>query len=363
MTLLDCLSEVKDPRRLQGQRYSSVALLLIIIMGILRAKYGYREIGRFCEHNEPVLVKKLGFKNNKAPSHVSIRSFILAADFASIQHAFHKWARRYVPIEEGEWISVDGKSIRSTVSDAHDQYQSFVSLVSLFSSKREQVLHVEKLENKKASEAKTVEDLLEVLDLRGAILTLDALHCKKTLGKIVASGNHYLVKVKGNQSRLKAALEETVARSSPIGYHREEATSRGRLEVRETYLYDREGGLDQGWESIATIAFVHRHVLSKSREHQTQSIYITDVRSTDARYIAQGIRSHWHIENKLHHVKDVVMWEDKACTKNKSAAANLALFRDFAFNILKAQNKSIKYASELFANYNVKELLSILSRT
>ena len=179
MSLINCLQEVKDPRRLQGQRYSNISMLLLIIMGILRGHYGYREIGRFCEINKSCLISKFVFKNNKVPSYVSIRAFILSVDFSSIQAAFHKWTSNYVQIQAGEWISIDGKSIRSTVSDYSNEYQNFVSLVSLFCSKREQVLHVEKLENKKANEGQIVEDLLEILDLKDVIFTLDALHCKK----------------------------------------------------------------------------------------------------------------------------------------------------------------------------------------
>lgn len=179
MNLVECLSRIKDPRRLQGQRYGKVALLLIIIMAMLRNKYGYREIGRFCQLNKAVLLKTFGFKNGKVPSHVSIRAFIMETDFVSAQACFHKWARDYVPIEEGEWINVDGKSICSTVSDYSSEYQNFVSLVSLFSRKREQIIHVEKLENKKGNESDTVEALLETLGLKGVILTMDALHCKK----------------------------------------------------------------------------------------------------------------------------------------------------------------------------------------
>jgi len=179
MSLIECLQQVEDPRRLQGQRYKSVAMLLIIIMGILRGNYAYREIARFCTLNKPILIAKFGFKNGLVPSHVSIRAFILGTDFGSIQKAFHKWTRSYVKIKSGEWISIDGKSIRSTVSDYSNEYQNFVSLVSLFLSKREQVLHVQKLENKKGNEAQIVENLLEILDLKDVIFTLDALHCKK----------------------------------------------------------------------------------------------------------------------------------------------------------------------------------------
>jgi len=134
---------------------------------------------------------------------------------------------------------------------------------------------------------------------------------KKTLQKIVEKGNHYLIKVKGNQPKLKLAIEETVISSDPIAYHREKEISRGRCEIRETYLYAREDNLDKGWESINLIVYLRREFISK----------------------------------------------------NKTAAANLAMFRNFAYNILKEKNKSIKQATEIFANYNVKKLLYILLRT
>jgi predicted transposase YbfD/YdcC len=149
----------------------------------------------------------------------------------------------------------------------------------------------------------------------------------------------------------------------PVGYHREEAVSKGRMEIRETYLYIRESNLADGWDSVKTIACVLRNFLSKTKEHKTKSFYITDLQTADAENIATGIRSHWYIENKLHYTKDVIMQEDALCTKNRQAAANLALFRDFAFNILKTENKSIKQATEIFANWNVNELLDIMLRT
>jgi predicted transposase YbfD/YdcC len=162
---------------------------------------------------------------------------------------------------------------------------------------------------------------------------------------------------------LKSAIEDTIISSEPIDYYREEAIKRGRLEIRETYLYARQDNLDKGWESINRIAYVHRNFLSKHREHKTDSFYVSDLQTDDAKLIAEGIRSHWHIENKLHYTKDVIMREDKECTSNKKAAANLALLRDLAFNILKTKNKSIKQATEIFANYSVKELIYILYRT
>jgi predicted transposase YbfD/YdcC len=159
------------------------------------------------------------------------------------------------------------------------------------------------------------------------------------------------------------AVEETIVTCYPIDYYREEVIARGRLEIRETSVYERQDNMAQGWESINRIAYVHRNFLSKNKEHKTDSFYISDLKTDSAKYLATGIRSHWGIENKLHYTKDVCMREDAECTKDKQAAENLGLLRDFAFNILKNKNKSIKFACEIFANYNVKELFNILIRT
>jgi hypothetical protein len=103
----------------------------------------------------------------------------LDIDFVSLQDAFHQWTKAYVKIEKGDWLGIDGKAIKSTVSDYSNAYQDFVSLVSVFSRMREQVVHVEKFQNKKSYEGNVVEAIFQVLDLQDVIFTMDALHCKK----------------------------------------------------------------------------------------------------------------------------------------------------------------------------------------
>jgi predicted transposase YbfD/YdcC len=152
------------------------------------------------------------------------------------------------------------------------------------------------------------------------------------------------------------AVEETIITSDPISYNKEEDITRGRLEIRETFLYVRQNNLAEGWESINLIIYVRRNFLSKTKEHKTDSFYVSDLNIVNAKFIAEGVRSHWYIENKLHYTKDVIMMEDAKCTKNKVAAPNLALLRDFTFNILKTKNKSIKQATESCANDKINEL-------
>jgi len=179
MNLIEHLNQIKDPRRKQGQRFPLTTILLIIIIGIISGRYGYREINAFSEANKKDLIKNLKIKHKRIPSHVTIRDVIMRIDFDALNNAFYKWASVYVKIEKNDWLSIDGKSIKSTVEDCYSSYQNFVSLVSVFSQKKGQVIKTSAFENKKTSEISVVQQLIELLDINDAVITLDALHCKK----------------------------------------------------------------------------------------------------------------------------------------------------------------------------------------
>lgn len=186
---------------------------------------------------------------------------------------------------------------------------------------------------------------------------------KKTLQTIIDSHNHFLVKVKANQPTLLKAVKSTVKTFVAVDELLIKETNRGRKETRLIKVFNQKYLLPYQWNMVNSIVVVIREFVKKDKIHQTISFYISDLETTNAKLLLQGIRGHWYIENKLHYTKDVIQKEDKTATKNKIAAANLSIFRNFCFNILKAKNKSIKYASEYFANNNVKELVHNLIRT
>jgi predicted transposase YbfD/YdcC len=186
---------------------------------------------------------------------------------------------------------------------------------------------------------------------------------KKTLQTIIDSHNHFLVKVKANQPALLKAVKNTVQRFSPVETLLIKEINRGRKETRLIKVFNQKDLLPDHWKIANTLILIVRECIRKDKIQQTISFYISDLKITDAQLLLQGIRGHWYIENKLHYTKDVIQKEDKTATKNKIAAANLSVFRNFCFNILKTKNKSIKYASEFFANNNVKELFNVLIRT
>ena len=178
-SLYENLSEIRDFRRKEGKRYPLEVVLMITIMAIICGYNKYREFAKFAKANEKFFVKYFKLKIGRVPSHVTFRTILKGVDFDEVLNCFHNWSNQYVKIEKNEWFAIDGKALCSTVTESNSKYQNFVSLVSIFSHKKGQVLKVAKLETKKSSEIPTVRKLIEYLDLKEVNFTIDALHCQK----------------------------------------------------------------------------------------------------------------------------------------------------------------------------------------
>lgn len=179
MTLLECLQKIPDFRRKQGRRYPLDTLLLITIMSIMSGRCGYREIAAFAKANQQEFLRYFHLKRKRLASHVTFREVIKGVDFDTVITVFNQWAIQYITLEPGDWCSIDGKALGSTVTGADSAYQNFVSLVSVFSHTRGQVARAAALENLKSSEIPTVHHLIDTFGLQGMVFTLDALHCQK----------------------------------------------------------------------------------------------------------------------------------------------------------------------------------------
>ena len=179
--LLAYLVRVKDPRRAQGQRHEFRLILLLTLMSIMSGYIGYRAIGDFIKRNQAGLLSVLRPKKGTLPSFDVIREVLIRIDFTEFSKQFHYWARQYVDMSAKEWVSIDGKAIGGTVANSSGIDQDFVSLVSLYCSKKKLVLGNAQVSNGKQSEIPVVQQLVEALHLEGVTFTLDALHCQKKL--------------------------------------------------------------------------------------------------------------------------------------------------------------------------------------
>ena len=178
-SLIDYLKEIPDERDPHGRRHPLWLILLIIIMGIMSGYWGYRGLGRFVERHRRELIKMFQVSRAEMPSYSTIRRVMMNLDYEQLTTVFNDWASQYTHHQKGQWIALDGKSLKNTVTDYHGSQQNFVTMVSAFSHQKGEVLGLKVMENKKESEINVVRELIELLDLSGVVFTMDALHCQK----------------------------------------------------------------------------------------------------------------------------------------------------------------------------------------
>ncbi len=177
--LIALLKQIPDSRRQAGCRHELWACLLLVIMTMLTGEYGYRPTGSFIWQHEEDLLRFLPLRKPRLPSFDTIRRCMQVVEFSVLADVFQQWARQYIDIAEGEWIAGDGKALRGSVEDSHEEEQRFINLVSFFTQHSHQVIDSMAFNNKYTSEISVVEQLIDRLDLQECILTLDAVHCQK----------------------------------------------------------------------------------------------------------------------------------------------------------------------------------------
>ena len=214
-SLLKLLTQLEDNRRKQGQRHPLHILFLITVMAIMQGAKSERAIARFAINNKGALIKELEITRREVPSRRILAQFIQTLDFNKLQSLFHTWTTKFVNIKKGEWLSIDGKSIKGTIKNANDPMQDFMSLVTVFMNKKKQALFVGKINTKKENEIPKVRELIETLDLQGITFSLDALHAQSnTVKAIIKSKNNYVIGIKKNQKNLLKTLKKTVKTKS-----------------------------------------------------------------------------------------------------------------------------------------------------
>lgn len=178
-SLTELLCKIKDKRRKQGTRHEVSEILLTVIISTMSGYYGYRGMEDFCTRYENELKEALGNPKHGIPSYSCIRRVLMDLDFNVLSQKFNQWIRGKVDIRKREWLQIDGKGMKGTITNYEKKHQNFVSLVSLFMDRTGIVLNAEVMNNKEESEINVVRQLIKSLDYKNIILTMDALHCQK----------------------------------------------------------------------------------------------------------------------------------------------------------------------------------------
>ena len=305
---------------------------------------------------------------NGIPSHDTFGRVFALLSPEVFEACFRDWVASVREVCGEDIVAIDGKSLRR--SHCRDKGFGPLHMVSAWSTANGVVLAQQATEAK-ANEITAIPQVLEMLELKGCIVTIDAMGCQKTIAeKIVARGGDYVLALKGNQSTLAKAVEELFIDADAADYvgwsvdtHATIDRGHGRVETRRYFTLTAVDKIPQAadWEKLNMVGMVQseRQVNGKTRlEHR---FYIGSI-GGDAQRFAWAVRNHWGIENRLHWCLDIAFREDESRVRDRQAANNLGVLRHIALNLLK-KDTTIKggiKTKRLVAGWNEDYLANLL---
>ena len=338
IALADAFADVPDPRVERGKKHRLSDILVIAVCAVVAGADSFEQIERFGEAKEDWLKRFLDLPNG-VPSHDTFNRVFAALDRGAFAAGFSRWAAGVCAGCGLRPVAIDGKAVRAA---AGNTFSGCLHLVTAWAGENHLVLGQEAVADG-SHEIAAIPELLKVLELRGALVTIDAAGCQVEIaGAIRAKKGHYLLAVKGNQPTLQAAVEAAVdaaceaeSGGARLDYHETAEDGHGRHEERRvTVVYD-PPGLPAGWPDVAAVVKVDRERRVGGGENVgTTHYYITSYRGR-AKTLGRFARGHWGIENGLHWVLDVTFREDANRTRDKNAGANLGIVRRLAASLLK----------------------------
>lgn len=307
------------------------------------------------------------------PSADTFERVFARLDPDAFERCFRHWTQALCQRSEGRLVAIDGKRIRRSFEHAWSQ-SSATHLISAFAADNATVFSQMALQENE-NEIAGIPRLLEMLELRGATVTIDAIGCQTAIAeRIVSQGGDYVLCVKDNQPHLAktlhADLDDLIRTKGACVSHDVCETidaAHGRIETRRVWTtsqIDWLGEEQARWSGLRSVAVVEsKREASPKEESYERRYYIRSLPGTDARVTANAIRGHWSIENQLHYILDVSFAEDQSRLRKGHAAENFSRLRRIALNLLRrdtTKKRGIK-GKRLIAGWDQDYLLKILT--
>lgn len=360
---------VEDPRLQRGRRHRLLDIMVIAVCAVVCGCRGWSQIEEWAEGHEEWLKTFLELPHGIASADTIARVFsIINAE--QFELCFSQWAQEVNRASGGKLIAIDGKTIRRSFDTAAQK--SAIHLVSAWSIENQVVLAQVKVDDK-SNEITAIPKLLNLLNLKGTTVTVDAMGCQTDIAlQIVNKGGDYVFSLKGNQGTIhKDVMEfledERKNKFKDLNHDIWEITEKGHGRIEERfYLHSGEVKWieDKGkWKGLDSIGLVDsRRIMGEKVSEETR--YFLSSLEQDAEQFAKAVRGHWSIENGLHWCLDVVMNEDQSRIRIKNAAENFAVLRRIALNLLKKASHKKKKAGmaskSRLCNWDRDYLLKVL---
>jgi predicted transposase YbfD/YdcC len=360
----DFFSDLTEPRD-SNRRHKLIDIITIALCAVICGADTWEDIEEFGHTKREWFGKFLELPHG-IPAHDTFARVFASMDPTEFQQAFLRWVEAVRAVTNKEIVAIDGKTLRRS----HEKDKSPLHLVSAWALENKMVLGQVKT-REKSNEITAIPELLQVLELEGCIVTIDAMGCQKDIAeKIIDKGADYVLGLKGNQGTLhddvKFYFEDCLAsdfKDIDYDYHETIDGDHGRIETRRYWTTsDIEWLSDKArWKHLSTIVMVGRERYVNGKTSTETSYYVTSLGS-DAMCVSRAVRGHWGIENSLHWVLDIAFREDESRIRKDHAPANFAIIRHMALNLLRKETslrRSIK-TKRLKAGWDTDYLARIL---
>ena len=339
VVFLNHFKDMPDPRQRGKIMYPLDEVLLLALLAVLAGADSFVDIARFGRMKLEFLRRFRPFLDG-TPSHDHLGDIFAALDPVQFQHCFVAWVASVTGVPAGV-VAIDGKTVRRSGGKAG---KGAIHMVSAFAAGQRLVLGQVKVAEK-SNEITAIPKLLDMLAVKGAIITIDAMGCQRAIAqKILDKEADYVFGLKGNQGSLrddvdlfiaeqkaKAFADTTISRAETI-----DADNGGRIETRTvTVVHDVEWLRKRhGWPGLNAIAMVESTRETKGLIEKETRIYITSLVML-AHLLGPVIRGHWAIENSLHWVMDMIFRDDECRVRTNHAPANFTTIKHMAHNLLR----------------------------
>jgi predicted transposase YbfD/YdcC len=368
----DSFSKLEDPRIERNKLHKLLDIIVITICAVICGADNWVEVEMFGKKKQEWLRQFLELPNG-IPSHDTFGRVFSLLNAEQFQASFYEWVKAVEKMTSGQVIALDGKQLRGSL----DGYagKGAIYMVNAWASANHVAIGQRKVDQK-SNEITAIPELLKMLEIRGCIITIDAMGCQAEIAKqIIEKEADYVLAVKGNQGHLFADMSELFALClqeegphTPIDdYHKTVNKDHGRIESRECWAIAADPFQEsirrlQEWKQVQSLVMV-RSQRQIGEEVTSQDRYFISSLSPDAEKLLAAVRSHWGIENSLHWVLDVVFDEDHSRVRKDNAPENLAVIRQMALNMLKKEKtaKGGVHAKRLQAALDDKYLLKVIS--
>ena len=345
-SIVENFSELKDFRIERKRLHALPDILVLSVCAVISGAEGWEDIAEF-GRNKLEWLRRFVPLENGVPSHDCIAYVISRLDPKRFSECFIRWSEGVREKAQGEVIAVDGKTARG--SQNRKRAKNPLHMVSAWATANRLVLGQEATEEK-SNEITAIPKLLELLELHGCIITIDAMGCQCEIAEqIVDQGADYVLGLKGNQSSLHEAVEDyfTTAQAAGFkhvkyGYLEEIDKGHGRLETRRYWIAEDLRTLPQTerWKGLRSIGMVERECEEREKKSIEKRYFINSI-AADAKVFAHAVRGHWGIENGLHWRMDVVFKEDASRIRKGNAPAIMTTIRHICSNLFQKESSDL----------------------